>query len=283
MKKTTKTLMAFLTAMTMTAGAMGVTAYAEENTSLSAEQQTNDDTIRGQFESGAWYSCTPHGLLRVASGFTPDEFYQLVEKYQPRFLWLINTDIFTDENETSEWLKKITSELSFEGVALWYKGSSSLMDKYNKMIDSMVTEAEANGESVTPTDLKFKYKMFFYEYPTGELSGPDGVICKNCHYVNMNEMKAYPNNNGILAAVEAPDHINDENEMIIDENKVLAKAEQIGDANDDGTVNVRDCALIASNIASGKSDSLPNTADYNKDGKKNVRDAAAISKDLANK
>ena len=30
MKKTTKTIMAVLTAMTMTAGAMGATAYAEE-------------------------------------------------------------------------------------------------------------------------------------------------------------------------------------------------------------------------------------------------------------
>ena len=58
---------------------------------------------------------------------------------------------------------------------------------------------------------------------------------------------------------------------------------ELGDANLDSTVNVRDCALIASSIASGKADSLPDTADYNKDGKKNVRDAAAISKDLASK
>ena len=56
-----------------------------------------------------------------------------------------------------------------------------------------------------------------------------------------------------------------------------------GDANGDGTLNIRDCAKIAQFAAQGKTDSLPNTADYNKDGKKNVRDAAAISKDLANK
>ena len=59
-------------------------------------------------------------------------------------------------------------------------------------------------------------------------------------------------------------------------------SDDLGDANNDGTVNVRDCALIASSIASGKAETLPDTADYNKDGKKNVRDAAAISMDLAN-
>ena len=80
---------------------------------------------------------------------------------------------------------------------------------------------------------------------------------------------------------------NGNGEKVISEIKVLAarstETTLSGDANEDGTVNVRDCALIASSIASGKSDSLPNAADYNKDGKKNVRDAAAISKDLANK
>ena len=64
--------------------------------------------------------------------------------------------------------------------------------------------------------------------------------------------------------------------------KGSAISDNLGDANGDSITNVRDCALIASSIASGKADSLPDTADYNKDGKKNVRDAASISKDLAN-
>ena len=57
----------------------------------------------------------------------------------------------------------------------------------------------------------------------------------------------------------------------------------IGDANEDGYVNVRDCAFIANKLASGKGDTLSNNADYNQDGKKNVRDAASLSNDLANK
>lgn len=57
----------------------------------------------------------------------------------------------------------------------------------------------------------------------------------------------------------------------------------IGDANQDGKVNVRDCATIASALAKGTVDSLKCSicADYNKDGKVNVRDAAAIASALA--
>ena len=57
----------------------------------------------------------------------------------------------------------------------------------------------------------------------------------------------------------------------------------LGDANDDGKTNVRDCAFIASALAKGNAESLPPVADYNLDGSRDVRDAAAISKDLARK
>ena len=60
-----------------------------------------------------------------------------------------------------------------------------------------------------------------------------------------------------------------------------ASGNDLGDANGDGTLNIRDCAEIAKFAAQGKADSLPDTADYNKDGKKNVRDSAAIAKGLA--
>jgi len=57
----------------------------------------------------------------------------------------------------------------------------------------------------------------------------------------------------------------------------------LGDANDDGKTNVRDCACIANALANGEAESLPNQADYNEDTRKNVRDAASLSKDLAEK
>ncbi len=54
-----------------------------------------------------------------------------------------------------------------------------------------------------------------------------------------------------------------------------------GDANNDGQLNVRDCAFIASMLAQGIVNKLPMTADYNNDGVVNVRDAAAMAKFLA--
>lgn len=58
-------------------------------------------------------------------------------------------------------------------------------------------------------------------------------------------------------------------------------AQEIGDANGDGKVNIRDAALIANRASQGKLDTLPDFVDYNGDGFVNVRDAAAIARDLA--
>lgn len=56
----------------------------------------------------------------------------------------------------------------------------------------------------------------------------------------------------------------------------------LGDANLDKKVNVRDCAYIASMLAKGAADKLPQKeSDYNQDGKVNVRDAAALASALA--
>lgn len=55
----------------------------------------------------------------------------------------------------------------------------------------------------------------------------------------------------------------------------------IGDVNNDGKVNVRDCAFIATALSKNESSTLPDTTDYNEDGKINVRDAAAIALALA--
>ncbi len=54
-----------------------------------------------------------------------------------------------------------------------------------------------------------------------------------------------------------------------------------GDANEDGDVNVRDCAFIAGKLSKGKGSELPEKADYNLDEKIDVRDAAALAKSLA--
>jgi len=82
------------------------------------------------------------------------------------------------------------------------------------------------------------------------------------------------------------------NENLKDENNIVNNSKQlffplaenpIGDANLDSTVNVRDCALIASMLAEGKINELSECSDYNCDGTVNVRDAAAIANYLASK
>ncbi|MGN1481473.1 leucine-rich repeat protein [Porcipelethomonas sp.] len=57
----------------------------------------------------------------------------------------------------------------------------------------------------------------------------------------------------------------------------------LGDANNDGILNIRDAAFIASKLAKGLASELSESADYNGDGVVNVRDAAAIARDMANK
>jgi len=54
-----------------------------------------------------------------------------------------------------------------------------------------------------------------------------------------------------------------------------------GDANEDGKLNVRDAAFIASKLAGGHSDELTDISDINADGKVNVRDAAFVAAYLA--
>ncbi|MGN0613410.1 MAG: leucine-rich repeat protein [Porcipelethomonas sp.] len=55
----------------------------------------------------------------------------------------------------------------------------------------------------------------------------------------------------------------------------------IGDANQDGKLNIRDAAFIAQKLAQGKADELPDSADFNGDGVINVRDAAANAKNIS--
>ena len=55
----------------------------------------------------------------------------------------------------------------------------------------------------------------------------------------------------------------------------------LGDANDDGKVNVRDAAYIAKILSIGQDYILPFYSDFNQDEKINVRDAAAIARVLA--
>ena len=87
-----------------------------------------------------------------------------------------------------------------------------------------------------------------------------------CGNENADEIRKYAEGRGFLNMKYSP---------IINTDFIL------GDANNDGKLNVRDAAFIASSVAKGISIELP-AADFNNDGKVNVRDAAAIAHKLSN-
>ncbi|MBQ3565936.1 MAG: hypothetical protein IJA12_02035 [Oscillospiraceae bacterium] len=62
---------------------------------------------------------------------------------------------------------------------------------------------------------------------------------------------------------------------------ITAKPLERGDANLDGSVDIRDAAYIAKKLAFSESTMLPDISDYNYDGRKDIRDAAAIAIYLA--
>lgn len=57
----------------------------------------------------------------------------------------------------------------------------------------------------------------------------------------------------------------------------------VGDADENGKLNVRDAAFIAKALARKEADTLPESADFNIDDKIDVRDAAAIARHLASR
>ncbi len=86
----------------------------------------------------------------------------------------------------------------------------------------------------------------------------------------------------VLKGTEMDEYFTNKEEnlgMIVEVNGTISAA---GDANKDGTINVRDAAAIAAALANGKVDELPGNGDYNGDDVVNVRDAAAIAAALAN-
>ena len=65
-------------------------------------------------------------------------------------------------------------------------------------------------------------------------------------------------------------------------NNITANADDtlIGDANNDGNLDIRDSSFISRMLARMKTKELPMSADYNQDGSINIRDAAAIANHL---
>ena len=111
MKKTAKAVTAFITAVTMTVGAMGVTAYAEKAPAAAAV--TESTQTDGVFSQGAEYHFIegPDVLIIDGEGtFTEKEFYGAAKQFDPRIVVLGDSvDIPVSGNVGSEWLFNVSS------------------------------------------------------------------------------------------------------------------------------------------------------------------------------
>jgi hypothetical protein len=291
MKTTSKKIIAVLSALTMTA----VSAL-----SVSAEENLEEIDSVVVFENGV-ENGTDNGTVRY--DLDNKAYIEKVNSYPGKIAM---------ENEFLEYLNSVgPKELAFsdDGVNFHYSPAPVAKHVY-KAIENFIDEKGVYVVvefSNTKNERWFQYCEFYFEDHMFRNYGE--IVSK----YTVDEMNEYLKSQGFKAHLTEETlelyerseqyyaiHYDDRSEenvfgAILALNKkygvvssgmglvdgVEYYRDAVGDANNDGAVNVRDCALIASSIASGKADSLPDTADYNKDGKKNIRDAASLSNDLA--
>lgn len=169
--------------------------------------------------------------------------------------YIAKTALYKNGDYTDEDLAELSIKLNNKISMIDLSGSDTIEGKVMtiiKNIDKMNLSDELQN--------KFDLWVSTITYNGLTLSGNE----------NADEIKQYAKGRGFLNMKYSPITYN---------NYVL------GDANNDGKVNVRDAAFIASSIAKGIQISpIENpAADYNLDGKVNVRDAAAIASSLSGK
>lgn len=138
--------MAFLTAMTITAGAMGVTAYAEEaNTAVVTESVQTD----GVFSMGAEYHFIKGSDALILDGegsFTAEEFDEVVKQLSPRTVVLGDNISVPD----IEFMKSVLGTSA--PYAVYAHENSKAKDDYVNMIDTLEDSLKAEG--LDPDEVK---------------------------------------------------------------------------------------------------------------------------------
>ena len=297
MKRTTKTIMAFLTAMTMTAGSA---------LSVSATTTPEDSDIIAVFDNGAendvdngtvYYDLNNDAYIEKVNSYVgkiamEEEFLEYLDQTRPKtirfsddgvnfhnsstpvpkhiykaredFISPHHVDIVVESANSKNVRTFEFCEFYFEDHM--FRNNDELMSKYT--VDEMNDFLKAEGfkahltlETKKDWESDISYYALHYDDRSEE----------NVFGTFLALYKKYGAVVNACGLVTAEEYYSDETSSVN------------GDANDDNITNVRDCAFIATAIANGKADTLPDAADYNKDGKKNVRDAAALSSDLAAK
>ena len=198
MKKTTKAVMAFLTAMTMTVGAMGATAYAKAPVATVVTESTQTD---GVFSKGAEYHFVsgPDVLILDGEGsFTEKEFYETANQFDPRIVVIgDNIDIPVSGNVGSEWLFNISS-LSSTFSVYTHESSKAYKLWKNELKKEFNDYLEANNIDIGYTS----YGSIFTLFVLGDERGTDYDIYESFDYAPVvfekgRNMEQYLLNNGI--------------------------------------------------------------------------------------
>ncbi len=193
MKKTIKAITAVITAITITAGAIGVTAYAEEELQETAIVSKSTQT-EGVFSQGATYHFIKGSDALIIDGegsFTVDEFTEIVDQFSPRSI-VFDGKVAVPDGENNKWLMNL---LSFDSTyAVYARRISNIGSAYSKMLNQLNEEIKSKG--LDPKDVQIKsnftlipldeeddlYDCFTYE---------QAIIDRGC------EMEQYLVENGI--------------------------------------------------------------------------------------
>ena len=288
--KKAKTITALLTAVTMTLGAMGVTAYAQTDTEKAIEDVLEYSKATNKFikdfdgklddeEYYVWYNLG--GLYDYNHGkYTAETFEELI-RGEIRTYVKIGNKLATIVDRNGE-----LTIAQGETLPIGYKSVLELHEEEQKLrqqIDEEIIDVKYCGFQgmgciylsviyFKTADGKELCVPYIDNYNFGKEGGRfDGIIENGRIYTGEELIEILKN------VIDVLDESNfDELGNVITDDGV-PNTGIIGDVNGDGMVNARDCSVIARAVAGRYTQALHETADYNRDGKIDVRDAAAIA------
>ena len=289
--KKTKTITAFLTAVTMTMSAVGMTAHAVDNSDIekaiaaATKYDTNNifKDFDGKLDDEEVYRCYGlDGLYDYNDGnYTAETFEDLIEG-KSRIYIKLGSRLATIIEKNGE-----LSPVDGETLPMGYKSVLELQEEEQKLrqqIDEEIAEVKYCGyqgfgcihlsvvyfKTVSGKELCVPY---IDNYNFEEEGGRFDSIMENGRIYTGEEMLDVLKN--VIPIITEKDKDSDDG---IHPNGTPSEVQIIGDVDEDGIISSRDCAMIARAAAKRHTQALGITADYNKDGRIDVRDAAAIAK-----
>ena len=264
-----KRILAAAVSAVMTASVMSASAFAEET-----ETPQGGHVVTGMYDNGV--------LLDYDIYLSNDEFKQLSgTDYKLRYGDVITTNcnelIVTLPGQFC--IKEDTYAKYIGTVTEVYKDSITELTVTKKETDSSYFELQDSSGNIYQWSTYLPYTSSFfgdkcaYDIDPHDVNIGDVLSCAVTENAFGKEVVLMP-----VSVVSKTDNP----ETPSDDTTVQIKFKS-GDANHDGKVNVRDCACIATAVATKTTDSLPASADYNEDGYKNIRDASAIARYLEKK